>query len=130
MTSWILEQLGPDVPLHFTAFHPDWKMIDKASTPPQTLTRSSDIALKKGLHYIYTGNVHDFKGSSTYCHNCGDTRIGRDWYELPTWNMAVENDLGDCGNCGTPVAGVFEELPGHWGARRLPIQFAADKKPA
>ncbi len=125
MTQWIMEQLGPDVPLHFTAFHPDWKMMDKPRTPLQTLIRSRDIALKNGLRYVYTGNVHDFKGSSTYCHNCGDILIGRDWYELSTWNMAVDNQQASCGNCGTPVAGVFDGPPGQWGAKRLPIHIAA-----
>jgi len=125
MTQWIMGELGPDVPLHFTAFHSDWKMMDKPSTPLQALIRSRDIALKNGLHYVYTGNVHDFKGSSTYCYNCGDTLIGRDWYELSIWNMTIENDQGSCSNCGTPVAGVFDDLPGQWGARCLPIHIAA-----
>ncbi len=125
MTQWVMEQLGPDVPLHFTAFHPDWKMMDKPRTPLQTLVRSRDIALKNGLHYVYTGNVHDFKGASTYCHNCGDILIGRDWYELSTWNMATENGQGSCSNCGTAVAGVFDSLPGHWGAKRMPIHVTA-----
>jgi pyruvate formate lyase activating enzyme len=125
MTQWIMEQLGPDIPLHFTAFHPDWKMLDKPHTPLQTLIRSRDIALKNGLRYVYTGNVHDFKSSSTYCHNCGDILIGRDWYELSTWNMAAENGHGSCSHCGTAVAGVFDSQPGHWGARRLPIHMAA-----
>ena len=125
MTQWIMEHIGSDVPLHFTAFHPDWKMMDKPCTPLQTLIRSRDIALKNGLRYVYTGNVHDFKGSSTYCHNCGDILIGRDWYELSTWNMAVENHQGSCGNCGTGVAGVFDGLPGQWGAKRLPIHIEA-----
>jgi pyruvate formate lyase activating enzyme len=128
MTSWIMEQLGPDVPLHFTAFHPDWKMMDKQATRLQTLTRSREIALKNGLRYVYTGNVHDFKGSSTYCHNCGDILIGRDWYELSTWNIKVENDQGSCGKCGTAVAGFFDVSPGHWGARRLPINISAEQK--
>ena len=125
MTQWIMEHVGSDVPLHFTAFHPDWKMMDKPCTPLQTLTRSRDIALKNGLRYVYTGNVHDFKGSSTYCHNCGDILIGRDWYELSTWNMAVENHQGSCTACGTLVAGVFDGSPGQWGAKRLPINIAA-----
>ncbi len=125
MTQWIMENIGSDVPLHFTAFHPDWKMMDKPHTPLQTLIRSRDIALKNGLRYVYTGNVHDFEGSSTYCHNCGDILIGRDWYELSIWNMATENGHGSCGNCGTAVAGVFDAQPGHWGARRLPIHIAA-----
>jgi pyruvate formate lyase activating enzyme len=125
MTQWIMENIGSDVPLHFTAFHPDWKMMDKPHTPLQTLIRSRDIALKNGLRYVYMGNVHDFEGSSTYCHNCGDILIGRDWYELSIWNMATENGHGSCGNCGTAVAGVFDAQPGHWGARRLPIHIAA-----
>ncbi len=125
MTQWIMEQIGPDVPLHFTAFHPDWKMMDKPATPLHTLIRSRDIALKNGLRYVYTGNVHDFKGSSTYCHSCGEMLIGRDWYELSTWNLAAENGQGSCSSCGTAVAGVFDGRPGGWGARRLPIHIAA-----
>jgi pyruvate formate lyase activating enzyme len=125
MTQWIMEQLGPDVPLHFTAFHPDWKMMDKPHTRKQTLIRSRDIALINGLHHVYTGNVHDIKGGSTYCHNCGDILIGRDWYELSTWNIAVDDHHGTCKNCGTPVAGIFDDAPGHWGAKRLPIHIAA-----
>ncbi len=124
MTQWIMEHLGPDVPLHFTAFHPDWKMMDVPSTPRQTLIRSRDIAIKNGLRYVYTGNVHDFKGGSTYCHNCGDMLIGRDWYELSTWNIAVDHHQGSCKACGTAVAGVFDGAPGRWGARRMPIRVA------
>ncbi len=111
MTQWVMEHLGPDVPLHFTAFHPDWKMRNMPGTPLQTLFRSRDIALENGLRYVYTGNVHDFKGSSTYCHNCGDIVIGRDWYELSAWNIVSEDGKGSCGNCGTPVAGVFDCPP-------------------
>ena len=125
MTQWVMRELGPDVPLHFTAFHPDWKMMNSRDTPRATLSRSRDIALSNGLRYVYTGNVHDLKGSSTYCHHCGDILIGRDWYELSTWNLAAENDQGRCGHCGTPVAGVFDNSPGQWGARRLPIRVAA-----
>jgi pyruvate formate lyase activating enzyme len=125
MTQWIMEHLGPDVPIHFTAFHPDWKMRDKQSTSLQALTRSRDIAIKNGLHYVYTGNVHDSKGGSTWCHNCGQILIRRDWYELSTWNMAVAKHEGSCGSCGTPIAGVFDSEPGQWGARRLPIHIAA-----
>jgi len=113
MTQWIAEHIGCDVPLHFTAFHPDWKMMDKPRTPLQTLHRSRDIALKNGLRYVYTGNVHEFKGSSTYCHNCGDILIGRDWYKLSTWNVTAENGHGSCSNCGTAVAGIFDGSPGH-----------------
>src|SRR5262249_65292 len=77
--------LGPDVPLHFTAFHPDWKMLDKARTPAATLTRAREIARKNGLQHVYTGNVHDPAGSSTYCASCGTRVIERDWYELGEW---------------------------------------------
>jgi pyruvate formate lyase activating enzyme len=107
MTQWIMENLGPDVPLHFSAFHPDWKMMDKPGTPLQTLLRSREIALKNGLHYVYTGNVHDFKGSSTYCHDCGEILVGRDWYELSTWNLNTDGQPAVCGSCGTSVPGVF-----------------------
>ncbi len=109
MTKWVVSELGPDVPMHFTAFHPDYKMMDVPPTPPQTLTRARDIAMKNGVRYAYTGNVHDKGGESTYCHHCGTLLIGRDWYQLSEWNLDAE---GKCRNCGTPCAGVFEEKPG------------------
>ena len=104
MSGWIMEHLGPDVPLHFSAFHPDWKMRDIAATPKSTLTRSREIAIKAGLHHVYTGNVHDFSGSSTYCPGCGELLIGRDWYVLSTWNLTGE---GKCRRCGEKIVGVF-----------------------
>jgi len=107
MTQWIMQNLGPDVPLHFSAFHPDWKMMDKPGTPLQTLLRSREIALKNGLHYVYTGNVHDFEGSSTYCHQCGEILVGRDWYELSTWNLNTDGQPAACRSCGASVPGVF-----------------------
>jgi pyruvate formate lyase activating enzyme len=119
-TQWIAENLGPDVPLHFSAFHPDWKMLDKTPTPPVTLTRARAIALKNGLRYVYTGNVHDPAGSSTYCHGCGALLIERDWYELGRWNLNAD---GSCRNCGTACAGVFEEKPGTWGRQRQPVRL-------
>jgi len=121
MTQWIMEHLGPDVPLHFTRFHPDWRMADRPDTPTATLKRSRAIARKNGLRYVYTGNVHDFSGSSTYCHKCGEVLIGRDWYELSTWNLRIEDGHAVCRSCGTPVAGVFEARAGSWGSRRQPI---------
>jgi pyruvate formate lyase activating enzyme len=121
MTRWILQNLGADVPLHFTAFHPDYKMLGKGPTPPQTLTRARKIAMKNGLRYVYTGNVHDEAGGSTYCHACGATLIGRDWYEITQWKLTPD---GDCKACGTHCAGVFEAAPGSWGARRMPIRLA------
>ena len=122
MTQWVVENLGPDVPMHFTAFHPDWKMMDYPSTPSSTLTHARQIAMKNGVRYAYTGNVHDKKGQSTYCHHCGNELIGRDWYVLSEWNLTED---GKCNQCGTSCAGVFEKEPGHWGARRMPVRMAA-----
>ena len=121
LTQWVVEQLGPDVPLHFTAFHPDWKMMDKPRTPLSTLTRARRIALKNGIRYAYTGNVHDQDGGSTYCHSCHGILIGRDWYVLSEWNLT---DDGRCRFCGTACAGVFDGPPGSWGARRVRVQLA------
>ncbi len=120
MTRWAMENLGPDVPWHFTAFHPDWKMTDKPPTPPATLTRAREIAMKNGLRYVYTGNVHDEDGGSTYCHGCHSKLIGRDGYTLTAWNLDAR---GHCQQCGTACAGVFEAEAGSWGARRMPIRL-------
>ena len=120
MTQWVAEHLGPDVPMHFTAFHPDWKMMDTPPTPPETLTRARRIAMENGIRYAYTGNVHDAEGGSTYCHHCGTKLIGRDWYVLSDWNLT---DDGHCKSCGTPCAGVFEGPPGQWGAKRMPVRL-------
>ncbi len=122
MTQWVVSHLGPDVPMHFSAFHPDWKMRDHPSTPPETLRRAREIALKNGVRYAYTGNVHDKQGDTTYCHACSKALIGRDWYELLSWNLGGN---GSCRHCGTPLAGVFEEAPGNWGSRRLPVRLGA-----
>ena len=121
MTTWVVKTLGPDVPMHFTAFHPDWKMRDVPPTPPETLMRAREIALRNGVRYAYTGNVRDAEGGSTYCHACGERLIHRDWYELSDWRLTAE---GACAKCGTPCAGVFEARPGHWGARRQPVRMA------
>jgi pyruvate formate lyase activating enzyme len=120
MTRWVADQLGPDVPIHFTAFHPDYKMLDKPSTPPATLARARRIALANGLRYAYTGNVHDEDGGSTWCHGCGERLIGRDWFVLTEWNLTPE---GACAACGTACTGRFEGAPGTWGARRLPVRL-------
>ncbi len=118
MTQWIMEHLGPDVPLHFTAFHPDYKMLDKPRTPHETLTSARAIGIKNGLHYVYTGNVHDKAGGSTYCHGCGKMLIGRDWHELSEWNLTAD---GHCAACGALCAGVFEGKPGNWGRKRVKL---------
>jgi len=120
MTQWVVDNLGPDIPLHFTAFHPDWKMRDHPPTPPETLTRARQIALNNGVRYAYTGNVHDESGGSTYCHTCGQRLIGRDWYEITHWQLTTD---GHCPQCGTACAGVFEAQPGNWGARRQPVRL-------
>ncbi len=122
MTQWVMENIGPDVPLHFTAFHPDYRMLQKDPTPPFTLTRARKIALKNGLRYVYTGNVHDEEGSSTYCHGCGTKIIGRDWYELTAWKVSPD---GHCLICGTLCPGRFDGPPGKWGARRYPVRLAS-----
>jgi pyruvate formate lyase activating enzyme len=122
LSNWIRERLGPDTPLHFSAFHPDWRMRDVAQTPASTLQTARRIALESGLLYVYTGNVHDETGQSTYCHHCGERLIGRDWYDITSWAMTAD---GRCAKCGAACGGVFEANPGAWGARRLPIRVSA-----
>ena len=96
MTKWVVENVGPDVPMHFTAFHPDYKMMDVPGTPPETLTRARKIAIENGVRYAYTGNVYDKAGESTYCHQCGTCLIGREWYKLGQWNLTKD---GKCKSC-------------------------------
>jgi pyruvate formate lyase activating enzyme len=121
LTRWIVTELGPDVPLHFSAFHPDYKMLDRPPTPPATLTRARRIAMTNGVRYAYTGNVYDPDGQSTYCHACGKLLIGRDGYEITAWSLAAD---GRCDACGAACAGVFESEPGAWGSRRLPVRLS------
>jgi len=118
MTRWVVEQLGPDMPMHFSAFYPTWRMLDRPPTPPETLRRARDIAIRNGVRYAYVGNVHDYEAESTYCHACGQRLIGRDWYELSEWNLT---DDGRCTKCQTRCAGVFEGAKGVWGRRSLPV---------
>ncbi len=120
LSEWVMTRLGPDVPLHFTAFHPDYKMLDTPHTPRRTLTTARVIALAAGLRYVYTGNVHDEPGQSTYCPDCGARVIGRDWYEITAWHLTPD---GRCRVCGAGVAGVFDACPGVWGQRRAPIRI-------
>ena len=120
LTQWVVEKLGPDVPLHFSAFHPDWKMLNTVSTPPSTLTKARQIALKNGIHHAYVGNVHHKDAASTWCHQCGHLLIGRDWYELSEWNLT---DSGSCRHCGASCAGVFDNSPGAWGAKRQAVRM-------
>lgn len=120
MTQWIVENLGVDVPVHFTAFHPDWKMMDKPHTPPETLIRARDIAIKNGIHYAYVGNVHYEPGASTYCHQCGNRVIGRDWYVMTEYNL---DDTGHCKFCNAQCNGVFNGPPGTWGSKRRAVRL-------
>jgi pyruvate formate lyase activating enzyme len=121
MCAWVVEHLGPDIPMHFTAFHPDWKMRDVPPTPPETLTRARSIARRAGVRYAYTGNVHDAAGGSTWCHNCGALLIERDWYQLGVWGLSAD---GSCASCGAACAGHFDAEPGTWGSRRLPVAMS------
>ena len=121
MTRWIADELGTDVPLHFTAFHPDFKMLDQAPTPPATLTRARAIALGNGLRHVYTGNVHDIDGGTTSCPQCGAAVIERDWYEIGAYALTAD---GRCAACGTTIAGVFDGPAGVWGARRQRVQLS------
>ncbi|MCQ8106066.1 AmmeMemoRadiSam system radical SAM enzyme [Methylomonas sp. SURF-2] len=120
MTQWVAENLGPDVPMHFTAFHPDWKMLDKPRTPVSSLLRAREIAVKNGVRHAYVGNVHDKSAESTYCHACGELLIGRDWYVLSDWNLNAD---GRCRFCQTRCAGLFNALPGSWGSKRVAVRL-------
>ena len=120
MTRWVVSELGPDVPMHFTAFHPDWKMLDRPPTPPATLTRAREIAMRNGVRYAYTGNVIDAAGGSTYCHACGEKLIGRAQYNITQWKLDVQ---GKCSYCGAICSGLFDAAPGTWGSRRLPVRL-------
>jgi len=115
---WIMKELGPDVPVHFTAFHPDYKMEDVPPTPPATLTRARHIALEAGLHYVYTGNVHDLDGGTTPCPACQMPLIARDWYHITSYRLTPE---GRCPDCGTAIAGRFEAFEGQFGRHRIPV---------
>lgn len=121
LTRWVHDELGPEVPLHFSAFHPDFRMMDTPPTPPLTLTRAREIGLHNGLRYVYTGNVHDPAGQSTYCHQCGEVLIQRDWYRLGKWGLDA---AGSCQACGTPCPGVFEARPGEWHGGRQPVRLS------
>jgi pyruvate formate lyase activating enzyme len=121
LSRWVVEKLGPDVPLHFSAFHPDYRMLDKPRTPQATLSMARRIAMEQGVRYAYVGNVHDVGRQSTFCHQCGACLIERDWYALGRWRL---DDEGKCVSCGTPCAGVFDGPPGQWGQKRLPVKLS------
>lgn len=122
MSGWILDHLGPDVPLHFTAFHPDYKMRDVPFTTLDKLLEARNAAMTLGLHYVYTGNVRDEESGSTYCPQCGQRVIGRIGYLIHEWN--IKNST--CQFCGSPIAGVFEDHPGQWGGKRESVCIGRD----
>lgn len=120
LCKWFARNLGPDVPLHFTAFHPDFKMMNVPPTPASTLMRARQQALEAGLHYVYTGNIYDVASQSTYCASCGQLLIERSGYQLGRWNLTAD---GRCKFCGTRLAGHFTSQPGQWGVRRQPFRL-------
>ena len=120
LCGWVAEHLGPEVPLHFTAFHPDFRMTDLPPTPLATLRRAREQAKAAGLRHVYTGNVPDEEGQSTYCGGCGAMVIGRDGYEITAWHLDEE---GRCRACGHRLAGRFAEAPGRWGAKRRVLRM-------
>jgi len=125
MCDWILANVGPDVPVHFTAFHPDFRLTDRGHTPPETLLGAHDIARAQGLNYVYVGNIHAPPQQSTYCPHCGKLLIERDWYELPKYAMRLDR----CPGCGTRIAGHFDRSPGNWGQKRVPVRIASFATP-
>ena len=123
MSQWIFRELGPDVPLHFTAFHPDFKMTDIGPTPASTLTRARRIAMDEGLRYVYTGNVHDCEGGTTYCPSCSESLIVRDWHRIEEYRLTPD---GKCPKCATAIPGRFEafDRKRQFGRKRIPVRIA------
>ena len=118
MSRWIRDALGAEVPLHFSAFHPDHKMRDVPATPKATLVRAREIALQQGLHHVYTGNVHHKAGDTTHCAQCGTTLIERDWYRIDGYRLTAD---GCCPDCGHALAGHYDRAAEHFGRRRIPV---------
>jgi pyruvate formate lyase activating enzyme len=120
LSRWIREHMGAEVPLHFSAFHPDFKMLDRPPTPAATLTRARRIAMGEGLRYVYTGNVRDPEGQTTFCPGCGAAVLERDWYAI----RAVRLSGNRCAACGAAIAGVFEGPVAPAGGRRRVLGLA------
>jgi pyruvate formate lyase activating enzyme len=121
LSDWVAENLGTETPLHFSAFHADFKMTDTPPTPPETLTHARSIAKDRGLVHVYTGNVHDPEGQSTFCASCGAMVIERDWYRIGAYRL---DEASQCTSCGAKLAGRFRGGKGDWnaGRRRLIIR--------
>ena len=126
LTAWVAKELGPVVPLHFSAYHPDWKFTEAPATPPATLINARRIAMEAGLHYVYTGNVHHAEGDTTFCPSCHQPVIRRDWYNILDYRL---DDSGHCRHCGTALAGRFEHFTQAFGARRVPIRIQSNEQP-
>jgi pyruvate formate lyase activating enzyme len=120
LSRWVLDTCGADTPLHFTAFHPDFRMLTKPATPPETVLRARRIALTCGLRHVYVGNIKNYHAQSSYCTGCGTRVIGRDWHIISTWLL---NDFGNCSICGTQFVGYIDGMPGDWGRKRMPIEI-------
>ncbi len=124
LSRWVMKELGPDVPLHFSAFHPDYKLMDAPPTPKETLVRARRIAQDAGLHYVYTGNIHDLEGDTSFCPACKRAVIERDWYDILRYDLT---DDGRCKGCGAAIAGRFGQYAEPFGSRRIPVRM---EKPA
>jgi pyruvate formate lyase activating enzyme len=122
LSRWVMRELGSEVPIHFTAFHPDYRMRDIPATPASTLVRAREVAIGEGLHYVYTGNVHNAEGDTTFCPGCHAALIERDWYRIDAYRLTQE---GACPHCGHAIAGRFGAKAGNFGARRIPVRIAA-----
>jgi len=120
MCDWILDHIGDDVPIHFSAFHPDFRMTDRPRTPHETLLAAQEIARTRGIKYVYVGNVDDQQHQSTYCPKCQELLIERNWYELGAYHL----NKNLCGHCGATISGHFDSAPGNWGRKRLPVKIA------
>ncbi len=120
LSEWVCNELGPETPLHFSAFHPDFKMTGKHATPIDSLIKAREIALNTGMHHVYTGNVYYTPGDTTFCRNCGKVLIERDWYNLTSYQLTKS---GCCKYCGTQLGGHFATGPGSWGSKRKPIRI-------
>jgi len=128
LASWIDRELGPDVPLHFTAFHPDWKMTDLPPTPAASLTQARRIAREAGLHHVFTGNIHDPAGGTTFCPQCAAPLIVRDWYDIQRYDLTPD---GRCPHCQTAIAGHFGATLGRdgvaYGPHRQPVRLTGNQ---
>jgi pyruvate formate lyase activating enzyme len=122
LSAWVCDRLGADTPLHFSAFHPDFRMRNKTRTPHETLIRARRIAKANGLRHVYVGNVLDEARASTWCHACGEKLVGRARYELTGYAL---DETGACAKCGAALSGVFAEKPGAWGNKRQKVRIAA-----